>query len=150
MQDKPNYYAIIPACVRYDSTLKDKAKLLYGEITALSNLYGYCFSSNKYFADLYGVSSSYISLLIKDLINKGYIESRFIYKEGTQQILNRYLTIVKGGYLTNVKEGIQQKLKDNNTRDNNTSININNKEREAICDFDWISEGTNEIHKRKI
>lgn len=142
MQDKPNYYAIIPACVRYDSTLKDKAKLLYGEITALSNLYGYCFSSNKYFADLYNISTSYVSLLIKDLIDKGYIESKIIYKEGTQQILNRYLTIVKEGYLTNVKEGIQQKLKENNTRDNITSINnINNKkESEAIINYNWISE----------
>ena len=141
MQDKPNYYAIIPAEVRYDKTLKDKAKLLYGEITALSNLYGYCFCSNKYFADLYNVSTTYISILIKDLVDKGYIESKIVYKRGTQQILNRYLTIVKGGYLNIFKGGTQQKLKDNNTSINNTSININNnKEQEAIIDYDWINE----------
>ena len=36
MKEKPRYYAIIPANVRY-SDLKPNAKLLYGEITALSN-----------------------------------------------------------------------------------------------------------------
>ena len=141
MQNKPNYYAIIPAEVRYDNTLKDKAKLLYGEITSLSNLYGYCFSSNKYFAELYNVSTTYISMLIKQLIDRGYIKSEIVYKEGTQQILNRYLTIVKEGYLTNVKEGIQQKLKDNNTSINNTSINNKNIIKENnITDYDWINE----------
>lgn len=29
----PAYYAIIPAPVRYDNTLTDKAKILYGELT---------------------------------------------------------------------------------------------------------------------
>ena len=36
--EKPSYYAIIPANVRYDKRLTDKAKLLYGEITCLTNL----------------------------------------------------------------------------------------------------------------
>lgn len=140
MQDKPNYYAIIPAEVRYDKELKDKAKLLYGEITALSNLYGCCFSSNKYFAELYGVSVTYISLLIKELVEKGYIKSTIAFQEGNRKRLVRYLTIVKDPYLTIVKGGIQQKLKYNNTSNNITSINNNNKAKEEILNFDWINE----------
>ena len=114
MEEKPNYFAVIPANVRYDKDLKDKAKLLYGEIAALSNQYGYCYASNKYFAELYNVTPTTISLLIKDLVDKGYIESEIVYKEGTKEILNRYLRIFKEGYLRN--------LKDNN-------INIISKER---------------------
>lgn len=124
MEDKPNYYAIIPANVRYDSNLKDKAKLLYGEITALSNKNGICFASNSYFAKLYNVTNTTISLLIKDLIDNGYIEREIIYKDGTKEIENRYLRILKEGYLRNFKGGIQENLKDNNTSINNTSINI--------------------------
>lgn len=131
MEEKPNYYAVIPATVRYDTTLKDKAKLLYGEITSLSNKDGYCFATNKYFADLYGVSTTTISLLIKQLVDKGYIKSELNYKQGTKEILNRYLKIVKEGYLRNLKEGIKEKLKDNNTSINNININIkeNNKKK---------------------
>ena len=123
MTEKPNYYAIIPADVRYDENLKDKAKLLYGEITSLSSKDGICYASNKYFAELYGVTTTTISLLIKDLVDNGYIESEIIYKEGTKEILNRYLKIIKGGYLRNLKEGYLKKIKHNNTSINNTSIN---------------------------
>lgn len=123
MKETPNYYSIIPADVRYDINLKDKAKLLYSEITALSDKYGYCYASNKYFAELYNVSITTISLLIKDLIDNGYIESEIIYKEGTKEILNRYLKIVKGGYLRNLKEGYLRKVKDNNINNNITSNN---------------------------
>lgn len=131
MNEKPNYYAIIPANVRYDKDLRDKAKLLYGEITALCNKNGYCFASNKYFADLYGVTTTTISTLIKELVDKGYIESVIQYKRGTKEILNRYLKIFK--------EGIKKNLKDNNT-----SIN-NNKEikeiyKEKFFEYDWLNE----------
>jgi DNA-binding transcriptional MocR family regulator len=123
MKEMPNYYAIIPGEVRYDTNLKDKAKLLYGEITALSDKNGYCYASNRYFAELYNVSQTTISLLIKNLVDSGYIENEIVYKEGSKEILNRYLKIIKGGYLKNLKEGYLKKVKDNNTRDNNTSNN---------------------------
>ena len=125
MEEKPNYYAIIPAEVRYDKELKDKAKLLYGEITCLSNEYGYCYASNKYFANLYQVSVTTISLLIKNLIDRGYLTSEIIYKKGTKEIDKRCLRFLK--------EGIKEKLKDNNTSINNNkeinNINIIYKEK---------------------
>ena len=103
MKETPNYFAIIPAEIRYDSNLKDKAKLLYGEITALSDKNGYCYASNKYFAELYGISITTVSLLIKNLIENGYLESEIVYKENTKEIANRYLKIVRGGYLRKLK-----------------------------------------------
>lgn len=123
--EKPNYYAIIPAEVRYDNNLKDKAKLLYGEISALCNKDGRCVASNRYFANLYEVSQTTISLLIKDLVDNGYIESEIAYKDNTKQIEYRYLKILKEGYLRNLKEGIKENLKDNNiyiNKNNNKNI----------------------------
>lgn len=124
MEEKPNYFSIIPAEVRYDKNLRDKAKLLYGEITALSNKDGCCWASNKYFADLYEVSITTISTLVKELVDNGYIESEIIYKDGTKEIEGRYLKIFKGGYLKNFKEGYLKNFKHNNTSINNTSNNI--------------------------
>jgi hypothetical protein len=74
MENKPNYYANIPANVRYDKDLTASAKLLYGEITALCNSEGYCWAGNPYFAELYGMSTRNISRLISQLNNKGYIK----------------------------------------------------------------------------
>ena len=119
MKETPNYYSILPANVRYDKRLRDKAKLLYSEITALSNKNGYCYASNKYFADLYQVSITTISTLIKELIDYGYLESQLVYKEGSKEILYRYLKLFK--------EGIQNNLKDNNINNNNNIIINNNK-----------------------
>jgi hypothetical protein len=124
MKETPNYYAVIPANVRYDPELKDKAKLLYGEIVALSNKNGYCFASNRYFAELYGVSKMTISLLIKNLVDNGYIETEIKYKENSKEIDNRYIKIVIYPYIKKSIYPIYENLKDNNININNTSINI--------------------------
>ncbi|OSA89549.1 UNVERIFIED_ORG: hypothetical protein B2H93_15925 [Clostridium botulinum] len=93
MSEIKAYYAIIPANVRYDKDLTANAKLLYGEITALCNEKGYCWATNNYFADLYGVSKNTISVWINNLVKKGYLISEFKYKPGTNEIDKRYLKI---------------------------------------------------------
>lgn len=70
--EKPNYYAIIPAHVRY-SEVSANAKLLYGEITALSSKEGFCWATNKYFGDLYGVGAKAVSDWISELREAGFI-----------------------------------------------------------------------------
>ena len=67
MKEIPNYYSVIPAEVRYDDNLRDKAKLLYGEISSLCNKNGCCYASNQYFADLYKVSKTTIMNIVRAL-----------------------------------------------------------------------------------
>ena len=125
MSEKKSYYAIIPANVRYDESLPANAKLLYGEITALCNAEGYCWASNKYFADLYGVSVVSISKWINALADRGYLSSQIIYKEGTKEIDKRYITILYDPIKENFNTPIKEKFKENNTSLNNT-FNITN------------------------
>lgn len=72
--NKANYYVIIPADVRYDNQLTEKAKLLYGEIACLSNKEGYCYATNKYFARLYNCTTRSIQNAISKLEERGYIK----------------------------------------------------------------------------
>ena len=136
-----SYYAIIPANIRYDSSITPNAKLLYGEITALCNEKGYCWANNEYFASLYGVSKVSISKWIRQLVEKGYIYSVLEYKEGTKEILNRYLIIVNDPIKEKFNTPIKEKFKDNNTLINNTS---NNKKEKRKTEFDLLIEGYTE------
>ena len=120
---KKSYYAVIPANIRYDESLPPNAKLLYGEITALCNSEGYCWASNKYFAELYGVSVVSISKWINALASRGYISSQIIYKEGTKEIINRYITILYEPIKEKFNTPIEEKFKENNTSLNTTFNN---------------------------
>ena len=126
MENKKSYYAIIPANVRYNKNLTPNAKILYGEITALCNEKGFCWATNDYFAELYEVSKTSISKWINQLVKYEYINLTLQYKEGTKQILHRYLRIVKDPIEEKLNTPIEEKLKENNTLDNNTGNNTNN------------------------
>jgi len=73
MSNQPSYYAIIPAAVRYCKNLEPNAKLLYGEITALCNQEGYCWASNRYFAELYDVEIRTVQFWIESLVKNNFI-----------------------------------------------------------------------------
>lgn len=121
------YYAIIPATIRYDKNITPNAKLLYAEITALCNEKGYCWASNAYFAELYGVSKTSISNWISSLQKNGYISVDIIYKENSKEIQNRYIRILNDPMkeiLTGYERNLQYPMKENFT--DNTKI-INNK-----------------------
>lgn len=71
---KPNYYAVLTAEVRYDRHLCANAKLLYAELTALTQVSGYCWATNGYFADLYNVDERTIKRWLQNLVEQNYIE----------------------------------------------------------------------------
>ena len=91
---KPNYYAVIPAEVRYDKKLTPNAKLLYAEITALCNMNGKCTASTQYFCRLYEVSRSSIQNWLKLLEDNGYITRDVKYRQGSKEILSRSIKLV--------------------------------------------------------
>lgn len=74
MRDAPNYYAVLPANIRYADDLSCLQKLLYAEITALSNKDGFCYASNQYFADLYKKDPTWVSKSISDMQKKWYLK----------------------------------------------------------------------------
>ena len=121
---KQSYFAVIPADVRYDKNLKPNEKLLYGEITALCHKEGYCWASNKYFADLYGVTITCVSLWIKNLVENGHIETE-VEKNYTRKLyLKGALRKVKGGFKKSYR-GALRKVKYNNTVNNTNKNTIN-------------------------
>ena len=136
MTERPNYYSILTADVRYDKRLKKHAdcKVLYSEITALSNKYGYCKANNKYFAELYDRPITRISKWINLLKELGYLKVEMIYKENSKEIQERRLYPISTpinsngnrGIDVNDKGGIVVDGKDNITSINN--INISDKD----------------------
>lgn len=150
MTETPSYYGIIPAPVRYCEGLEANAKLLYCEITALSNKHGYCFASNQYFADLFHVHPGSISRLISSLSEHGFLRleisktagnQRHIYplgdmpqkkkKEGgINKIVNRGYTQKREGGINKIVNPYSQNCEDpihkivNRNNKDNTTINI--------------------------
>lgn len=158
MEQQPNYYAIITADVRYDNRLTDSEKLLYAEITALSNKYGYCIASNGYFAKLYNVTKVTISRRISKLTKNNYLHIETV-KKGEQIIQRKLYPLTQNirGINTNDNTPINNfdntpintNVKDNNTSINNTSTNtINNSSSISNTDNKNI-KGTNNKNKQQ-
>jgi hypothetical protein len=141
--ETPSYYAIIPANVRYCDEVCPSAKLLYGEITALSNANGYCYAGNRYFADLYKLKRlQTISDWIKQLEKNGFISVELTYKgkEIDQRIIRltpneKTLDVQRKNDIGTTEKRCTPTTKkrcDNNTSINNTSNNTSNR---VVGDF---------------
>ncbi|MEI0493930.1 helix-turn-helix domain-containing protein [Brachyspira intermedia] len=109
MEQQKNYFAVIPASVRYDKRLKPLARLLYGEITALCNEKRYCWASNSYFAELYETTNETISRYISQLKEYGYI--KIDYNKAEQNIEKRKIYIAQRQYCQNNQDGIDRTVK---------------------------------------
>ena len=132
MTEQPSYYSIITANVRYDNRLTDSEKLLFAEITSLSNKYGYCTATNSYFARLYEVVKETISRRISNLTKYGYLKIETV-KDGKQIKQRKMYPLTQSSIPIDVKINtpidnsvntpIDANVKENNTSINTTSIN---------------------------
>ena len=136
MSETKSYYAVIPASVRYNENLCANSKLLYGELTALSNQEGYCWASNKYFADLYKVHKNTVSKWINGLKENGFIyvviekyDTGFDRKIYIRDTINENIETPKQKAEGGINEKVEppkRKAEHNNTY-NTTNNNTNNK-----------------------
>tara|TARA_R110000765_G_scaffold68095_1_gene131586 strand:+ start:1157 stop:1780 length:624 start_codon:yes stop_codon:yes gene_type:complete len=129
--EKPNYYAVIPAEVRYSKKLTPNAKLLYAEITALCNMNGKCTASTQYFCSLYEVSRVSIQKWLKILEDNNYIKRVNIYRVGSKEILSRVITLVNSP---------SKEMFTDNTNINITNTNLTDSNRKAFFKKPTIDE----------
>lgn len=124
MEIKSSYYAIIPALVRYNENIPANAKLLYGEITALCNKKGYCYASNKYFANLYSVSNNTVSNWVSSLVSEGFIRIFVSQEDGNQR---KIWLSSKEFPVEGIQENVDtspKKAVHNNTKNNTINITL--------------------------
>lgn len=167
------YIAIIPAVVRYDKELKPSEKLLFGEISALMDAKGYCWASNKYFAELYDVAIETVSRWITHLVKKGYVKSKIVYAEDGKTVLQRKLWAIlpvldededpidekikgidekiKTPLDEKIKTPIDEKVKENVTSNELTRVNEkeNIKRKKEVFKKPTLEEVTAYIQERK-
>ncbi|EHD0645899.1 helix-turn-helix domain-containing protein [Staphylococcus pseudintermedius] len=159
MSDQPSYYSIITANVRYDNRLTDSEKLLFAEITSLSNKYGYCTASNGYFAKLYEVTKVTVSRRIANLKECGYLQVEII-REGNEikqrkiypltQMIIPINTNDNTPINNSVNTPIITNVKENNTSNNITSINNNSATDVTLAHFEeWWTLYDKKLDKKK-
>ena len=140
MKEKPNYYAILPAEVRYSKDLTPNAKLLYAEITALCNMNGKCTASTQYFCRLYEVSRGAVQNWLKMLDDNGYINRTVIYKQGTKEIMHRYINLKDKGSIN---------ISTDNTNINITNTNLTDSNKKAFFKKPTVEEVHQYCEERK-
>ena len=144
----------IPSEIWLTEELSLQEKVVLVEIDSLEDKEKGCYASNKYFANFFKLSPGRISQIITNLIDKDYIEVKYItkgkeIKERQIRIkrppyplvrkLNTYLENddrgikkIKEGYLENAKEN---NITTNNIKNNNKEVNKNTPTLEEIKDY---------------
>lgn len=124
--NNPTYYAVLTADVRYCPDLSPQEKLLFAEITALSNKDGYCSASNSYFSKLYSLTEPTVSRQVKHLEELGFISVKYD-KAGTK-VTKRFIFAINknvNGITVTINKNdnrtVNKNVKDNNTSNVNTT-----------------------------
>lgn len=143
---KPAFWAVIPASVLFSEDLRPNAKLLYGVVTLLQESSGYCYASNRYLANLFGLQPDTITGLLNNLVEAKLIATDVVRDPQTNEVQERRIWTVaqmpaiippspkKIGEGSSKKIGEpspknfgdppRKKSEDNNTSNTSTSNNI--------------------------
>lgn len=88
-----NWAAVIPCRYLLAKNITSTQKLIIGLISSLSNLKGYCYAGNEYFATCLSISKIRVSQSITDLEAKGFI-TRIIKRNQRNEVEQRILKLV--------------------------------------------------------
>ena len=94
----PGYTALLPPAVRYDQELRPAAKLLYAEISAMADVTGFCWASNRYLGALLGLAKRTVTELLAQLEEHGYIMIEVLRNE-KNEITERRLFLTDAGLM---------------------------------------------------
>lgn len=121
--DEPSYDAVIPPEIRY-ADISANAKILYGEIRALSNTEGYCWAGDRYFSEIYDCSKRSIRNWIEELEKLGVIV-RDTDKSRDEHKRRIYITPNRKKYSADKGKNIPNPTNVNNdTSNNDSSTNV--------------------------
>jgi len=127
-ENKHSYYCVIPWKILTDKAISSSAKLLYGEISALSNKEGYCWASNSYLSKIIGIKSpTRISVLLRKLKEANYVSLEINKSDGNKRKIWIHHPIAQNNnsYCSKQQEAIaQNKKKDNINKENINYKNI--------------------------
>ena len=137
---KPAFWAVIPASVLFSEQLRPNAKLLYGVVTLLQESSGYCYASNRYLGNLFGLQPETITGLLNNLVDAGLIATDVVRDPLTNEVQERRIwTVAQIPSIIppspkNIGEGSPKKIREaspknlgdpprKKSEENNTSIN---------------------------
>lgn len=91
-------FFVIPSIVMLDEALPLSAKVLYGTITWKCGKRSCTWATNRELGEPIGLSAKRVSALLSLLEKLGHVETELEYKDGTHEILRRYIyPIMKSG-----------------------------------------------------
>ena len=145
MEQSTKFFNQIPVPIVEADDLNDFEKLLFSEIYTMANSFGSVFPSNAFLASRYGKSKKTISVTLKSLQEKEYINLKYEYegKEVKRRYILPYLHKCKEGIYTDVntptqkrKEGIYTDVKDNISTNKSINKSTNNISDKSDKEFD--------------
>ena len=133
MKQLPSFWSILIPQVRYNKNLSWFDKVVYSEITALTNASGYCFANNSYFEFVFDVSKSTVIRSLNNLEKNNCIMIDIV-KDESNQVIERKIYIlidnppgVKNDTTPGVKNdttpGVKNDTYNNTSKSNNTRFN---------------------------
>lgn len=117
-------YSLIPISILRDNRLTSLEKLLLIQIISLCKQKGYCWATNKYFAELNNVSRTTISKSVNNIAASNYINIQYEQQNLNNSkrkieltpVLNNQIKRIKESFDTSIKEKFKQYNKNNDNK----------------------------------